>query len=47
MCTDNHLFDELTISWGKANKFDNATGDFNKDITKEDCLGFNRLEEFW
>ena len=39
---------ELTISLTKAvNKFDNliVMGDFNIDITKEDCSGFDKLEE--
>ena len=29
------------------NKFDNLIimGDFNIDVTKEDCSGFNKLEE--
>ena len=42
------FFAELTISLSKAvNKFDNLIimGDFNIDITKEDCSGFDKLEE--
>ena len=42
------FFTELTISLSKAvNKFDNLIimGDFNIDITKEDCSGFDKLEE--
>ena len=42
------FFVELTISLSKAvNKFDNLIimGDFNIDITKEDCSGFDKLEE--
>ena len=42
-------FDKLTISLSKAvNKFDNliVMRDFNIDIAKEDCLGFDKLEEF-
>ena len=42
------FFAELTISLSKAvNKFDNLIimGDFNIDITKEDCSGFGKLEE--
>ena len=41
-------FAELTVSLSKAvNKFDNliVMGDFIIDITKEDCSGFDRLEE--
>ena len=43
------FFAELTISLSKAvNKFDNLIiiGNFNIDITKEDCSGFDKLEEF-
>ena len=42
------FFAELTISLSKAvNKFDNLIimGDFNIDITKKDCSGFDKLEE--
>ena len=42
------FFAELTISLSKAvNKFDNLIimGDFNIDITKEDCSGFDKMEE--
>ena len=42
------FFDELTISLSKAvNKFDNliVMGDFNIDVTKENCSGFDKLEE--
>ena len=42
------FFAELTISLSKAvNKCDNLiiTGDFNIDITGEDFLGFDKLEE--
>ena len=42
------FFAELIISLSKAvNKFDNLIimGDFNKDITKKDCPGFDKLEE--
>ena len=42
------FFAELTISLSKAvNKCDNLiiTGDFNIDITREDFLGFDKLEE--
>ena len=42
------FFSELTISLSKAvNKFDNPIimGDFNIDITKEDCSEFDKLEE--
>ena len=42
------FFAELTVSLSKAvNKFDNLIimGDFNVDITKEDCSIFDRLEE--
>ena len=42
------FFSELTISLSKAvNKFDNPIimGDFNLDITKEDCSDFDKLEE--
>lgn len=43
------FFHELTISLNKAiTKFANfiVMGDFIKDITKEDCSGFDKLEEF-
>ena len=42
------FFAKLNISLSKAvNKFDNLIimGDFNIDITKEDCSGFDKLEE--
>ena len=42
------FFSELTIFLSKAvNKFDNPIimGDFNLDITKEDCSEFDKLEE--
>ena len=42
------FFAKLTISLSKAvNKFDNLIimGDFNIDITKEDCSGLDKLEE--
>ena len=42
------FFDELTISLSKAvNKFDNLVimGDFNIDITKHNCSGFDKLKE--
>ena len=42
------FFDELTIYLSKAiNEFCNliVMGDFNIDITKEDCSGFDKLEE--
>ena len=42
------FFAELTISLSKTvNKFANfiIMGDFNIDITKEDCSGFDKLEE--
>ena len=42
------FFAELVISLSKiVNKFDNLIimGDFNIDITKEDCSGFDKLEE--
>ena len=42
------FFAEWTISLSKAvNKLDNLVimGDFNTDITKEDCSGFDNLEE--
>ena len=42
------FFAELTISLSKAaNKFDDliVMCDFNIDITKEDCSGFDKLEE--
>ena len=44
------FFAELTISLSKAvNKFDNLIimGDFNIDITKEDCSGFDKLEKLF
>ena len=44
------FFDELTISLSKeVNKFDNpiVIGDFNIDITKEDCSGVDKLEELY
>lgn len=43
------FFHELTISLNKViTKFANfiVMGDFIKDITKEDCSGFDKLEEF-
>ena len=43
------FFDELTISCSKAaSNFDNLIdmGDFNIDITKEDCSGFDKMEMF-
>ena len=42
------IFAELTVSLSKVvNKFDNliVMGDFDIDITKEDCSGFDWLEE--
>ena len=55
MCTDHHLpqtlillFAELTISLSKVvNKFNNLIimSDLNIGITKEDCSGFDKLEE--
>ena len=53
MCTDHHLpetsilINELTISSKTVKKLDNfiVMGDFNIDITKENCSGFDKLDE--